>query len=498
MRHYIYLEEHRITYARAKGRFFVGSGASAVVLSEAKVWDTRGDTLDTFLNRFAEHHGLSGKSVTLVLGLDLFFLGMVLPMGRRSVVERMARNQLAVKAEFPTESAATVDYRHGNSKRNVFASLFYMEEKRLTEYKDAAAATGMACTHILAVPDCMALAAQQLWRELSHLVVDVEEEQLGLYLVSRGHCLCFTITALKVRRFCQMEKEALLYEEIAERAEHLFRLAAESDNENLAGFRPERVILLGDTLSSPEKGAARLEALLKLPCSASALHAKIDKEGPYSEASVLPSGLLAACMADRFPGKRKPVNMNGKGRGGKVSLFRGVQGILSKGWRLFLLVNIAAALCVGIWTNVEAHRTASELAELRDVLTEPGYRKEYQGLVDMEKELEQMMARDAVKEDVTGENLLGMDALRTFINSMETDMEVESMTYHGDHGMLSMVISMSSRGQIPLYVEEVKDTGNFPYVSHSLWEEKEEEGKPERFHVIVSASLTEGGLDETQ
>lgn len=500
MRHYIYLEEHRMAYASGKPRFAGEGEKAAAVLAKSRLWETRGASLDSDLKKLAEYYGLSGKRVTLVLGLDLSFLGVVLPRGSRFVAERMALNQLDIKAGSLQEAAAAIDIRHSRVRDKVYASMFYMEGKRLTEYKNAVAAAGMACSHVLAVPDCMALAAKELWKERSHLIVDVGEDQLGLYLVSRGHCLAFTTTHLKAPHFFHAKGEALLYQEIAEQAEQLFKQASEYDPKNSDCFRPECTVLLGNCLPFPDKGAASLEQLLRLPCFARILETGAGKDGELWGESALPPGLLAACMTDCFLRKRKPVKVKESNRRSEASVMGGICGVLSKGWMVFLLINAAAALGVGIWARAADREAKEQLKESRSVLMESEYKKKYQEAADMEKALGRLAARqeawNVIMEDTARENLLSMDAFQAFISSMEPDMEVESIAFEGSNGILSIVISMSDRGQIPLYVERVKETGVFPYVSHSLWEQKEEDGMPERFLVVVNASLAEGGTDE--
>lgn len=501
MTHYIYLEENRIAYTRGNHRHIGRAGAPAFS-AQSKVRDTKGIPLEAVFKELSDEFGLCGKNVTLVLGQDLSFMGMVLPRGRKSVVKGMACNQLVMKAGLRDVPAVGVDIRNGKARRKVLASLYYMEEKRLVAYKEAAAAAGMVCTRIVAVPDCMALTAQEIWKERSHLVVDVEEEQLGLYLVSKGHCLAFSATALRAKRFCEMGGESLLYEEIAERAQRLFKLASRYENEDPSDPGPECAVLLGGCIPSADKGASALEALLQIPCFARTLADSTGGEGFSPQKAVTPSGLLAACLADHYPGKRKPVSVNGINRMAGAASFRGIRGILSKGWTVFLVINAVAALGSGIWVGVEERKAAGRLDELRIALVEPEYREAYQRAVDMEEELKRLADReavwDAVKAEAAGKNLLSMDALRAFTDSMDPDMEVESVSYEGENETLSMTISMSNRGQIPLYVERLNEAGIFPHVNHSLWEQKEEEGKPERLFVVVSASLTEGGMDETQ
>lgn len=501
MGHYIYLEEQEITYLCGTCRSFGLSVKPEAFHIEAVSRESRDAALDSVLKRVADRHGLLGKKVTLVLGQALSFQRMVLPRGSRSVVQRMAVNQLIMEEGFHREPAAAVDFRYSRKEGRVCASLFYMEESRLTEYKNAVAAVGMVCSRVVAVPDCMALAAQKLWKEHSLLVVEAEEERLGIYIVSRGHCLAFKNTSLKAPHFYRLKGERLLYEEIAEQAEQLIQTTIAEGNES-GDTRPECAVLLGSCLPSPKKGADCLESLLKLPCFFRTMGKERNGAGSSGGGIAVPFGLLAVCMADRTGRRGRPSNIKGRECSGEGAFFHGIYRVLSRGWMAFLLVNAAVALGLGIWLGVLEWEAEGELSNLRLSLMEPEYRTLYQEAKDMEAVLEKMISREAAREAVKGKatagNLLGIDAFRAFTDSMKPDMEVESMVFQGSNETLSLVISMSSREQIPLYVQQVKETGLFPYVSHSLWEQKEEEGKPERYFVVINASLTKGGTDEAE
>ena len=58
MRHYIYLEEHRMAYASGKPRFAEGREKAAAVLAKSRCWETRGASLDSDLKKLAEYYGL--------------------------------------------------------------------------------------------------------------------------------------------------------------------------------------------------------------------------------------------------------------------------------------------------------------------------------------------------------------------------------------------------------------------------------------------------------
>lgn len=500
MRHYIYLEEQRIIYLLAR-RGTKGAAGAPAVITEARDWEPRGADLGSALKQLSARQSLSGKKVTLALGRDLFFLSMALPKGKPSVVRRMALNQLTMEDGFPWEPAGAVDFWNSSKKGVVHASLFYMEEKRFTGYKNAVAAAGMVCSHVIAVPHCMALAAQELWKERSLLVVDAEEDQLGIYLVSKGHCLASKITALKARRFCLLNGEPLLYEEIAEQAQFLMKRALRLGTEYI-DIKPECVAFMGCCLPFPEKGAACLEKILKIPCFARNLGEASIKNGSANKELAIPSGLLAVCMADVCKGKGRPAHVYGRTAYSETSLSHGIFGILSRGWVAFLLANTVAALGLGIWTGHMEQTAAADLADLRSAYMGDDYRKDYQAAAERKEFLEKLVSRsgayESVKEAASNENLLGMTALKAFTEAMEPDMEVESIVFEGNNETLSMVISMSNREQIPLYVERVRQSGLLPNVSHSLWERKEEEGAQERIFAAVSASLRDGGQHETQ
>lgn len=489
MGHYIYLEERRIAYARAHGCFLRKRGE--IFAPEWMGWEERGRSLEEDFKRLAAHHGLSGKNIILVLGVDLSFLGLSLPKAAGSVVERMAVNQLFVKEGVPQDPAAAVTIGYSKTRDKAFAALFYVEGRLLTEYKNALRAAGMGCSHVLAAPDCMALAAQEMWKESSHLVVDVEEEQLGLYLVSGGNCLASDIASLRAGRFFQMKGEEMFYQEVAERAEHLFLMAGEREGCGSEGFRPECVVLLGDCLPDPEVGGERLAQLLALPC-------RMERLGE------VPGGLIAACISGCLwgrTGKRRPARVKGNDKKGVIPFVQGSIGRVWRWWILCLLMNGAAALSVGLWFNLKEREEAAKAAEIRRAVTESERSQSFGGARAMKEEMERMAAMEAagnlvMEEAAAGEKLLSMDSLQVLMDCLEPDMKVESITFEGEKGELSLVLSMDERGQIPLYVEGVREKGVFPHVNHSLWEQKEEEGMPERFFAAVTVSLKEGSQDE--
>lgn len=76
-------------------------------------------------------------------------------------------------------------------------------------------------------------------------------------------------------------------------------------------------------------------------------------------------------------------------------------------------------------------------------------------------------------------------------------MDVEAVVYEKEPGTMEMTISQNSPEQVPGLVERIRDSGVFHSVSHSNWEQEEDNGTV-RIHTSVRAVLKEGEQDENK
>ena len=69
--------------------------------------------------------------------------------------------------------------------------------------------------------------------------------------------------------------------------------------------------------------------------------------------------------------------------------------------------------------------------------------------------------------------------------------------YEKEAAIMEMTISQGNPGQVPSLVERIRDSGVFRSVSHSNWEQEEDNGTV-RIHTSVRAVLKEGEQDENK
>ncbi len=503
MKHYICVEEHEITYVcgtyRKPGR---DPGRGRIVVQDARSVSADADMKGVFMC-LAKAHDLAGRKVNLVLGRDLSYMKVLLPKSGDRALRRMAGNELVAEGKCKADCLAAVDIQRGFGERHIPVMVYYMEKEKLDVYTDAMEQAGILHGSTFLVPDCAAAAAQILCKTRNSILIDVEKEGLGLYAVSSGHCLAWRSTPLKAGRFCERNARKLLYEEIAEQAEQI-RRQVETD---CGSFGPERIVLAGNCLSDMKEAIAFMEQHFKLPCTCTNFNVSVEPDAKalrrnmemnVDPGSVSP-GALAAIVAQsrRAPGiLRLKAIRDGEGDG----LFRGLSRIMSRGFALFLLANAAVAAGIFVYIQALSHQTYQDMVSLRGDMNATEYRERYQKIQNLDSRMVEEAARRNAAEIArkAASSYLRKEHFEAFTKAMEPDMQVGSVVYERGHASyLEMVISHNDPAQVPAYVEQVRSSGIFREVSHTLWE-KREDVDGWRVYSSVRGVLEQGGQNEIQ
>lgn len=485
MKHYICVEEHVITYIcgtyKAPGR---GGGRGTIVVQEAQS-DSSGRGPEGIFAGWAAQYGLEGKRIVLVMGRGVSFLGFRLPKAGKRALRRMAYNELMAGGRCGTDCLTAVDIQKVSGEPHVGATVYYMERKELEPYVKAMERAGMIYGGTLLVPDCAAVASRMMCRRRSSLIIDVEKEGLGLYAVAGGHCLSWISSPLKAGYFCERGAKEVLYDEIAEQAARI-RQQLEDDKRV---FRPEYAVLVGNCFSHMDGAAACLKERLDMPCESVVM----DVSG--KDVRVTP-GALAAAAAGSLSGKG-PLKLSPGPDGEDRGLLSGIYGVVSGKSLLFLLANLVLAAGLSGYVGLKRAQVTGELDRIRAVMSDAGFREQYEASCKMEREVSEMAAQMAEEESLksASSGFLDRTDFEAFAAAMEADMDVEFLVYEKEAAIMEMTISQGNPGQVPSLVERIRDSGVFRSVSHSNWEQ-EEDNDAVRIHASIRAVLKEEAQDE--
>ena len=507
MKHYICVEEHGITYIcgtyKAPGR---AGGRGTIVVQEAQSYSS-GRSPEGVLAEWAAQYGLEGKRIVLVMGRRLSFLYTKLPKAGKRALRRMAYNELMASKRCGADCLSAVDIQKISGEPHIGATVYYMERGQLEPYVKAMERAGMIYGGTLLMPDCTAVASRMMCRRRSSLIIDVEKEGIGLYAVAGGHCLSWVSSPLKAGYFCGKGAKEVLYDEIAEQAARI-RQQLEDDKRM---FSPEYAVLVGNCFSDMEDAAACLKERLDMPCEGAAVSVS------GKDVAVTP-GALAAVAAGSLSGKSlfgkslsgvslSGVSLSGKGPvrlssgpdGEDSGMLSGIYGIVSGRNMLFLLANLILAAGISGYVGFQRAQVTGELKRLRSVMSDAGFREQYRASCKLENEVSAMAARMAAEESLrsASSGFLDRTDFEAFASAMEADMDVEAVAYEKEPGTMEMTISQNSPEQVPGLVERIRDSGVFHSVSHSDWEQEEDNGTV-RIHTSVRAVLKEGEQDENK
>lgn len=508
MKYYICVESDRIIYIQGRYKKQRKSGGDTRL--EVMGWESMGMEPDmaVVLGRLADQYGLEGKKVNLVLGQDLSSRSFSIPKSGRTAMKKMALNELVVAGTNVGDCALAVDIQMKRRMGAVPVMAYYMDKRRLDTYKDILARGRMMCGRVIVLPDCMALMAKTLWKENRVLLIDVEEESVGFYALSGGHCLACRMTSLRAARFCGERADDLLYEELREQAEDLLREKSAAMEE----FAPECIVLMTYCLPEPEGAAKYLKDRLGIPCCVRVPDVydcggeetgdRGADEGWVLRNTPVSPQCLAACIAGSMDRRKNVLELTPQSYpDGQPGIMR-LGAAISGGWALFLAANVMAAAglsCGSVYVNYRAER---QLAAEHESMRDSGYSERGNEARKMDRRIRELSAdreeAEAVRAVVSGENVLGIEAFHAFTDAMEPGIKIESMTYERGTHSLRMVVSMDRPEHIPGYVDLVEQSGQFRQVGHSLWEKKTDSMDRERYYTAVYALLGTGGQDEIQ
>lgn len=481
MKHYICMEEHTITYFRSGSRRLGSQSASEDAVIQDLERMAAGRNPDMVLGVLAKKHGLSGKKVTLVLGRDVRMLSLLLPKAGKAALKKMACNELTAMGLCDGDFAAAVDIRNAREDGPVPVTVYYIGKGCLKEHLDACSRAGMTCGPVRVLSDCMAVMSLEMYKENPVMLIDVQEEHIGFYILSHGHCLSAMQSSLKAARFCEKKAMDILYEEIADEAEQVLKLADNSEET----FDLESVILNASCLPDPDKAAVFLKKRLGLPCQI--------RDVVTSAGNLLGKGISR---------KRRAVELYGGGNTGSRDLLRALLSSVSKKSVLFLSANILAAAVVCMYTGYLQAAVKDRVSDLKASMNGKEYKEMYRSARKIERELQDISKQEAeserIRENAADMNLLGIEAYAAFADAMDPDMKMESIAYQQEGRTLRVIISMADPASIPGFVERVRSTGTFSGVSHSLWEKKEVGGETERCYASFEALLESGGQNEAE
>lgn len=493
MKYYICVDEDRILYVHGCFKKYAGAGRRRL---EVKEWETVEPEPDMAgaLARLCERHDLGGKRINLVLGRDLDRAVFSVPRAGRRAMKKMVSNELIARENGTANYIVSVDTHMSRRKGMTPVTVYYMDSRRLSAYRDAVEDNKMICAGVLMMPDCMALMAREFWKENRILVLDVEAESVGYYMVSMGHCLASSMTALRPVCFSREGALDLLYEEMAEQAGNLL----ENQGELTGGFAPECLVLMAPGLEEAKGAAGYLEKKLNIPCYIRTPEVYGDgADGPPVNIQC-----LAACAAGALGGKKRPLELTVSGYGHRKPRSIGLSASLSRGWAVFLLANGLAAAAISFHCVYLGYLAGQELSRMEQAVGDPELRERCEKARQMEGEIRERMAlsedTQAMEDAASGEHALGMDDYRAFTDAMGTGMKIESMVYEEEAGSLQMVISMEHAGDVPDYVDRLKASGRFLKVGHRLWEKREEDKTMGRVFVTVYGFLGTGEQDGIQ
>ena len=164
---------------------------------------------------------------------------------------------------------------------------------------------------------------------------------------------------------------------------------------------------------------------------------------------------------------------------------------------LFLLANLVLAAGLSGYVGLKRAQVTGELDRIRAVMSDAGFREQYEASCKLEREVSEMAAQMAEEESLksASSGFLDRTDFEAFAAAMEADMDVESLVYEKEAAIMEMTISQGNPGQVPSLVERIRDSGVFRSVSHSNWEQ-EEDNDAVRIHASIRAVLKEEAQDE--
>ena len=164
---------------------------------------------------------------------------------------------------------------------------------------------------------------------------------------------------------------------------------------------------------------------------------------------------------------------------------------------LFLLANLVLAAGLSGYVGLKRAQVTGELDRIRAVMSDAGFREQYEASCKLEREVSEMAAQMAEEESLksASSGFLDRTDFEAFAAAMEADMDVESLVYEKEAAIMEMTISQGNPGQVPSLVERIRDSGVFRSVSRSNWEQ-EEDNDAVRIHASIRAVLKEEAQDE--
>lgn len=484
MKHFLYLEDKRITYIH--GRFTAGGftvkAAKAVVLVSGN-----GEDLPGLLRTL----GLAGKLVTAAVGGgETMLREMRLPAASARTTRKMICNEIARSRKAGVSVAADMDILGvDKTKKQQHLMACAIERERLKRWMSVLREAGISCTGLLTLPDCVAKLVSLLGAgEKAVVVAALEPDQLRLYLVKSGHCLLNRNLRLNVNRFRQAGAEALLYEEAADQIQRVMQYC----EARTGAERVEQVLLMKDGLSGGAEAGAALSSLLNCPCSQMEVQIRPAKGAVIGED--IHFGALALCAAGSAGGNMRPVNLltcerESAGRGNRF-----LAGGFGTRCILFAGVNILAVAVAWIYLEAGAAGAIRHAVSISASLEEHDGYAAYEDYQDNRLERERLRAlqRDVeeAEDKIRSVKEFGMADYQVLWDSLGPGMAIEAVTYDGEKGLLEVRLSFPEPGAAPDYVERVRESGRFQKAAHSAW--RYETGGPGQgaFYLELTVDLT--------
>lgn len=486
MRHYLYLEDKRITYVCGCFKGGVFSLRAAKTAEFAKAGDV--EAAVEFLNSL----GLSGKHVVAAVGGgDAILREMRLPAASAPITRGMIRNEIAYFRKTAAATAVDMDVLERSKRgkeQHLLAYAIELErlDMRLLPLKEA----GISCSRLRALPDCMAKLAFSMGSGRGAAVVAaLEPDQLRLYLVKGGHCLLNRNIRMNVKRFCEAGAETILCEEIADQIGKLVQFCQARTEADTV----ERVMILPGNMRDANGVTAALRNVLGLPCTCIPLNIRMSKKAE-SVSQDLHFSALALCAADHPAKGLRTVDLLTWSR----SPARWRLGILPDGFgaRCLLFAAVNALAVAGIWCYLEtgAALARQNAAEISAYLSEDEGAVSYREVMARSRELAGDRAYrnrvSAAAEGIREMKCLTLEDYEILENCLYSGMAIESAVYSGETGYLSLRLAIPNPEDAPNYVERVRESGRFPEVEYSSWGYGTEASDSQELYLEMRIKLT--------
>lgn len=496
MKHYLCLEEKRLTYICGR------CGADGFVISKADCAEIGAEGMEEALNRLICSGGLRNRRM-VVSGTDpeLICKELRLPKLSRRLTWQIISNEIAYSRENRAPLAADLDILPPGAdekERHVLAYAVSRDklERKMGELRRA----GVRCERFLVLRDCMARLACWYKKDSGAVVMaELEENQVYLHLVMGGHCLLSRHIRLNVRHFCEENAREFLYRELADQIRKLLQFYSKRNGEDTV----KGILLLPGSIVSAEEAAACIQEILGLPVDCLKPRVSCARGTGSLELSVY-GRVLAVCAADQQFKRRETPDLIRAGNRGMLT-GRGLCSV-GRGAGLLLLAGVNGAVLMGLWlyTRAGVLDTEGMIREHTEYMQEGDRQARYQEYLDQQKlasakgDMEQSMRR---QEGLLRETKrLSMEDYRAIADCLDGDMGLEAMAYSSQTGSLDVTISMPDPGSAPELVEQLRRSGHFPEVSHSLWQHVRDAWEQDRIDLDISSLLNakEAGDEQTQ